>query len=124
VHAQNFVVNESSNWHAVKNVLKFFPKSDTVPVLALVIEAVNAVNLTALVVTSEQEEVFLELDFVGQQQNYSFQRLFAAIDVVAQEKIVCLGWEASILEQAQKIGELSVDVACQSVTFEFTYHKS
>ena len=78
MHAQNFVVNESSNWHAVKNVLKFFPKSDTVPVLALVIEAVNAINLTALVVTSEQEEVFLELDFVGQQQNYSFKRLFAA----------------------------------------------
>jgi hypothetical protein len=37
--------------------------------------------------------------------------LFASIDVVAQEKVVCLGREAAILEQAQEIVVLAVDIA-------------
>jgi hypothetical protein len=66
MHAQNFVVNKSCNRHAVENILKFFPKSDAVSVLALVIEPVNPVDLPTLVVPAEEEEVLLEFNFVGQ----------------------------------------------------------
>lgn len=53
MHAQDFVVNESCNRHAVENILELFPNSDTVATLAFVVEAVDSVNLTALVISSQ-----------------------------------------------------------------------
>ena len=67
MHTQDFVIDEGCNRHAVENILKFFPKSDAISVFTLIIEAVNTVDLPALVVTSQEEEVFLKLNFVGQQ---------------------------------------------------------
>lgn len=73
MHAQNFIINKCGNRHTVKNVLELLPKSDGVPVLALVVEAVDSIDLTALVISAQQEEVFLELDLVGEQKNYGFE---------------------------------------------------
>lgn len=67
MHTQDFVIDEGCNRHAVENILKFFPKSDAISVFALIIEAVNTVDLSALVITSQEEEVFLKLNFVSQQ---------------------------------------------------------
>ncbi len=72
MHAKNFVVNKSSDGHAVENILEFFPKSNAVSILALVVKSVNSVNLATLVISSQQEKVFLELYFVGKQQDNSF----------------------------------------------------
>lgn len=65
MHAQNFVINKGCNWHAVKNILEFFPKSDAISVFALVVEPINTIDLAALVVTSQEEEVLLKLNLVG-----------------------------------------------------------
>jgi hypothetical protein len=46
--------------------LKLFPEADRVPALALVVKSVNSVYLTALMVTAQEEEVLLELHFIGQ----------------------------------------------------------
>lgn len=63
-------------------------------------------------IAAQQEEVLWIFDFVRQQQANGLQRLFAAIDVVAQKQIVGLGREAAVLEQTQQVIVLTVDVAC------------
>jgi hypothetical protein len=64
VHAKDFIVNKGSDWHAIKDILKFFPKSDTVLIFALVVESVDAINLTAFMISAKEKEVFLKFDFV------------------------------------------------------------
>ena len=64
MHAEDFVIDESSDGHAVEDVPEFLPDTDGVSALALVIESVDAVDLATLVIASKQEEVLLELDLV------------------------------------------------------------
>lgn len=110
MHAQNFIVNQGSNWHTVKNILELFPETDTVPILTLVVESINTIDLSALVIAPQQEEVLLKLDFVGQQENDRLERLLASVNVVAEEEIVGLRWVATVLKQPQEVSELSVHV--------------
>ena len=65
MHAQDFIIDKSTNGHAVEDILEFFPDSDAVSSLALVIETVDTVDLATLVISSEKEEILLEFDFVG-----------------------------------------------------------
>lgn len=101
MHAENLVVNQGRNRHAVEHVLKLFPEPDTVPIFALVIKPVDSVDLAALVVTPQQEEVLLELYFVSQQKNDGLERLLATVHVVTEEQVVSFRWETAILEQTQ-----------------------
>ena len=61
-------------------------------------------------VSPEQEEVLRVLDLVGQQEADGLQALLPPVDVVAQEEVVGLGREAAVLEQAEQVGVLTVDV--------------
>ena len=110
MHAQNLIVDQSSNWHTVKNILKLLPQTNGIPIFALVVETVDSVNLAALVVSSEQEEVLLELDLVGEEQDDRLQRVLSAVHVVAQEQVVRLRWEPAVLEQPQQVRELAVRI--------------
>ena len=69
VHTQDLIIDESGDGHAVKDVLELFPDADGVAALALVVETVDSIDLTALVISSQQEEILLKLDFVGQEEN-------------------------------------------------------
>jgi hypothetical protein len=69
VHAEDFVVNKSGDWHAIENILEFFPQSNTIPVFALVIKPIYPIDLSTLVVASKQEEVFLKLNFVCEKKD-------------------------------------------------------
>jgi hypothetical protein len=63
------------------------------------------------VVASQNEEVLRVLDLVCEQQADGLERLLASIDVVTEEEIVGLRREATILEQAQKVVVLAVNIA-------------
>ena len=77
----------------------------------LVVEAVNAVDAGAFVVAPEDEKVLRVLDLVGKEEADRLHALLASVDVVAQEQVVRLGREAAILEQAQQVVVLAVNVA-------------
>lgn len=83
MHAENLLVNNGSYWEAVKAVSKRLPQLDVVSSLAFVVESVNSVNGSALVIASKQEEVLRVLDFVGEQKTNGFQTLFASIYIVS-----------------------------------------
>lgn len=65
MHGEDLLVNDSSNWQAIKAVSERLPQLDVVPSLALVIESVYAVDGRAFVVAAENEEVFRVFDLVS-----------------------------------------------------------
>ena len=62
-------------------------------------------------VAPQNEEVLGVLDLVGQEQADGLERLLAAIYVVAEEEVVGLGREAAVLEEAEQVIILPVDIA-------------
>jgi hypothetical protein len=68
--------------------------------LTFIVEAVNTVDGRALVVASEDKEVFGVFDLVCEEETDCFERLFAPIHVVAQEEVICFGWEAAVFKES------------------------
>lgn len=65
-------------------------------------------------VPSEDEKVFGVLDLVGEQETDGLEGLLAAIDVIAEEEVVCFWRETAVLEQSEKVVVLAVDVTCST----------
>ena len=103
MHAKDLVVNEGRDGHAVKDILELLPDTDRVPALAFIIESVNTIDLTALVIASQKEEVLLELGLIGKKQDNSLEGVLSSVNVVTEEQIVGLGREAAILEESEKV---------------------
>jgi len=99
VHAEDLVIDDGSDGEAVEAVGEELPEADAEAALALVVEAVDAVDGGALVVAPEQEEVVRVPDLVRQQQADGLDALLAAVHVVAQEQVVELE-QAGHLEAA------------------------
>ncbi len=110
MHAENFLVNHGSNRKTIEHIAEYAPKSDRESTFALVIEAVDSVDLSTLVVSSKQEEVLRVLDFVAKEETDCFNGLFSTIDVVSQEEVIGLRGEATILEDAKQVVVLSMDI--------------
>jgi hypothetical protein len=98
VHAKDLFVNNSRSRQTVEAIREGLPELDTKASFAFIIESVDAVDGSALVVSSENKEVLGVLDLVSQQQANGFQALFPTIHVVSEENVVGLGREASVLE--------------------------
>ncbi len=64
MHGKDLLIDDGGNGQAVEAVGKCLPQLDVVSSFALVVEAVNAVDGGALVVATEDEEVFGVLDLV------------------------------------------------------------
>ena len=52
VHAEDLVIDEGSDRHAVEDVLEFFPDADRVATFAFIVEAIDAIDLATLVVAA------------------------------------------------------------------------
>lgn len=70
MHAQNLVIDQRCDGHAVEDILELLPDTDGVAALALIVKAIDSIDLTTLVIASQQEEVLLEFDLVGEEKNY------------------------------------------------------
>ena len=60
--ATHLLIDQGCHWQAVEAVRERAPQADVVSALALVVEAVDAVDRGALVVPAEEEEVLRVLD--------------------------------------------------------------
>jgi hypothetical protein len=121
VHGKNLLVDDSGDRKAVEAIGECFPQLDIVATLALVVEAIDSVDRGALVVTSEDEEVFGVLDLVGKEQANGLKRLLTSVDVVTEEEVVGLRREATVLEESEEIVVLSMDITADldwSLEFE------
>ena len=62
-------------------------------------------------IASQEEEVLWVFQLIAKKEDYRFDGLFPAVDIVAQEKVVFLGWVPSIIEYFEQILELSMNVS-------------
>jgi len=72
VHGEYLLVNDSCDGQAVEAIGESLPELDVVPPLALVVEAINAVDGGAFVVASKDKEVLRVFDFVREEQADGF----------------------------------------------------
>ena len=113
--AKDPAVDDGSEAHVVKHLAAVAPYARAAVLFhALVVEAVHLGDLSRLVVAAEDEKVLGVFDLVGEEEADGFERLLASVDVVAEEEVVGFGRETAVLEQAQQVVVLSVDVTCMS----------
>jgi uncharacterized protein YacL (UPF0231 family) len=110
VAAEDFFVDDAGDGEAVEGVGEGLPELDVVAAFALIEETIDTVDGSALVVTSEDEEVFGELNLEGEDEADTLETLLTTIDVVTQEEVVGSGREAAIFEEAKEIVVLTVDI--------------
>jgi hypothetical protein len=110
VHAENFFINNSSNGKAIEAVSEGLPQLDVISAFALVVETINSVDGGALVVSSEQEEIFGILDLVSEEKAHSLEGLLASVNVITQEEVVGIGREATVLEESQQVVVLTMHI--------------
>jgi hypothetical protein len=85
--AENALRDNSSDGQAVEAVAEHTPDLDGVPALAFIVEAVESVDVGALMVTTQQVELVGEFDFVGEEKTNSLNTLAATVNVVAEEEV-------------------------------------
>jgi hypothetical protein len=110
VHAENFFINNSSNGKAIEAVSEGLPQLDVISAFALVVETINSVDGGALVVSSEQEEIFGILDLVSEEKAHCLEGLLASVNVITQEEVVGIGREATVLKESQQVEVLTMHI--------------
>ena len=110
MHAENLLVDQGSHGQTVEHITEYAPESDRVSSFALIVEAIDTIDLGALVIAAEQEEVLGVLDLVAQKQAHSLDRLLSTVDVVTQKQVVRFGRETSVLEDPQQVIVLAMHV--------------
>ena len=68
MHTENFLIYECSNRKAIEDIAKDAPESDRVSAFAFVVESVDAIDLSTLMIASQKEEVLGILDFVAEKK--------------------------------------------------------
>jgi hypothetical protein len=101
VHAQDLLINDCGNRETVEAISEGFPQFNVVASLALVVKSIDSVDWCALVVSSQQEEVFRVLDLVSQEKADSLKRLFTSVDIIPEEEIISIRGETSIFEKSE-----------------------
>mmetsp|Transcript_53453 Transcript_53453/g.127485 ORF Transcript_53453/g.127485 Transcript_53453/m.127485 type:complete len:302 (+) Transcript_53453:112-1017(+) len=111
VHTHDLLIDETTNWQAVEDIAKLLPQLDVVAALALIIEAIDSSDACTLVVATEQEKVLRVLDLVGKEENDGLDALLAAVNVITEEDVVALWWEAPVLKQTEQVVVLAMHVS-------------
>lgn len=124
VHGEDLLIDNGRNGQAVEAIGECLPELDVVPPLALIVETVNSVDGGALMVTTENEEVFGVLDLVREEKADGFEGLLATVDVITEEKVVGFRREATVFEETQKIIILAVDITANLVARTHSVSKS
>lgn len=111
MHAEDLLVDQRRNRQTIEAVGEYFPQLDPVASLALVIEAVDAIDGRTFVVSTQKEKVLRILDLVREKKAHSFKGHLSAVNIVSQEKIVGIWREATVLEQSEQVVVLTVHIA-------------
>lgn len=126
MHRENFLVDDSRNRQAVEAIGECLPQLDVIPPLAFIIEPIYTIDRCTLVIPTQDEEILWILDLVCEKQANSFKRLFASINVVSKEEVICFGWKSSVFKEAEKVVILAMNIPtdlqrveqCVSIPFE------
>lgn len=110
--AEDVVIDNDAQGQIVEHVSEVVPDI-CIPVLpvAFGVEAVALGDTPTLVVPSDEVDAVRVAKLETHEQAYCLDAEEAAIDIVAQEEVVCVWAEAADLEDFEHVEELAVDVA-------------
>ena len=111
VHAHDLLVNGTAHWESVENIAKLLPHLDVAPALALVVEAIDPRDRSALVNPAEQEQIVRKLRLVRKREGDGLQALLTTVDVIPEEQVIAFRREAAVLEQAEEDVVLAREIA-------------
>lgn len=100
MHAQNLIIDKSSDRQAVEAVGEDLPQLYGVSPLTFIVEAIYPVNRGAFVIAPEEEKVLRVFYLVGEEKADRLEGHLPTVNVVSQEEVVRVGREATILEEA------------------------
>jgi hypothetical protein len=66
VNAEDLVIDDSRYWETIEALYELFPEFQGISSFAFIIESINSINGSALMITSEKEEVFRILDLISE----------------------------------------------------------
>ena len=66
MHSEDLFIDDGSNWQTVETICESFPQFDVVPSFSFIIETVDSVDGSTLMVTSQDEKVLWVFDFIRQ----------------------------------------------------------
>jgi hypothetical protein len=110
MHTEDLFFNDGSNWEAVEDVAKRLPSLLAESLEAFVVESELPVDIGALVVASEEEEVLWIFDFECEQQTDCFDALPSPVNVISQKQIIGLWGIMACIKDPQQIMVLSVNI--------------
>jgi len=67
MHGEDFLIDDGSDWQAIEAIRKSLPKLDIIATLTLIVETINTIDRSALMVAPENEKVFRVFDLVCQE---------------------------------------------------------
>jgi len=111
MRTEDLLIHDGSTGETVETIGKGLPKLNPKTALAFVIETVDAVDGGTLVISSEDEEVFGVFDFIGQKETDGLEGLLTTVNIIAQEDVIGLGGESTILKKTEEVVVLTVDIA-------------
>jgi hypothetical protein len=82
MHAKDLVVNDSGNRKTVEAISERLPKLDVVSTFALVVETIDPVGASDLMVATEEKKVLRVLDLVCKQKADHLEGLLATVYIV------------------------------------------
>ena len=110
MHCKDFFVDNCCNRQAIEAVGERLPELYIIPPLTFVIESIYAIDRRALMVPTQDEEIFWVLDLVRKKQANCFKGLLAPVDIVSEEEVVCFGRKSSVFEKAEEVVILAMNI--------------
>ena len=101
VHAKNLVFDEGARRHYIEQIYEAPPERQVVSPSALVVKPIYSRYIFALVIPSQQEYVLRILYLEGKQKTHGLNTLLATVDVVSEEKVICVGHLARIFYEPE-----------------------
>lgn len=120
MHADNAVFNQGGDRKEFEAVRKGLPETKTISAFALVVKAIDLVDIVCFVISTKKEKVVRILHLVGQQKTNTLDSLLAAVDIITttqngqkglpQKQVIRLGRISSIFKQTEQVVVLSVNI--------------
>lgn len=109
--AENALPDHRCDGEPLEQLVEVFPETGAVVATALVVEPVVPVHAGRLVVPAEQEEAVRVLRLVAEEEAYRVHAELPPVNVIAEEQVARGRRVAAVVENAQQIEELTVQIA-------------
>jgi len=112
MHAENLIIYNDGEGEVVEHIGEIMPNARiAIFARALSVEAVGLCYAAGLVVATDEVHAVRVAEFKADEEGNGFYAEEAAVYIVAEEQIVCVGAETADAKDFEHVEELAMDVA-------------